>query len=257
VFAGRAGVEVDSPDAVEHLARATELAPNDPSAWHHLGEALAAEGRTEEADAAFRRTVELDPGDRIALTHLGHTSVATGRDQEGLGYLARAADSIGGASTAMISLVDMYRSLGQNEEALAHARRLLDASPEDIPAWIDVAELSVTVGRLDDARSAYERLRELDDIPGHEVYPLHGMIQVEICREQWGSAEELAAQAGAIDPRGLSTDVVAFVRDQRGETGDDPAPARAQVEESLENSLAEYRRMHADDRRLDAREPLG
>src|SRR2546423_217963 len=68
VLAGRAGVELDADGAVEYLRRATELAPDDGGAWHHFGEALAAEGRTAEADGAFRRAVELDPDDQVALT---------------------------------------------------------------------------------------------------------------------------------------------------------------------------------------------
>lgn len=257
VMAGRAGVEVDDEGAVEHLRRATELDPGHAGAWHHLGEALAAEGRTEEADAAFRKAVEIDPTDQFALTHLGHTSLAAGRNDEGVGYLARAADIAHGASTAAISLVEMYRSFGQYEDALAHARRLADAAPEDVLARLDVAELSLTVGQLDEARSAFERLRELDDVPGHEAYPLHGMLLVEIRREQWERATGLAAQAAAIDPHGLSTDVAAFLNEQTAGPADEPAPSRAEVDAALSASVVEYRRMLGDDRRLSAGNPLG
>jgi len=255
VLAGRAGIELDDDDAVEHLRRATELAPDDASAWHHYGEALAAEGRTPEADTAFRRAVELDPEDQLALTHLGHTALAAGHNEEGVGYLARAADIAhagAGASTASISLVDMYRSFGQYEDALAQARRLADAAPDDVLTCLDVAELSAAVGQLDEARSAFELLRELDDVPGHEAYPLHGLIQVEIQGGNWVRARELTQQAAAIDPRGLSTDVAAFLREEEGEPGEEPAPTRTEVEEALAGSLADYRRMLADDQRIGA-----
>jgi tetratricopeptide (TPR) repeat protein len=257
VLAGRAGVELDEDSAVEHLRRATELAPGDAGAWHHLGEALAAEGSMAEADAAFRRTVELDPDDQVALSHLGHTSLAAGRKDEGVGYLARAADIARTASTATISLVDMYRSFGQYEDALGQARMLAEAAPDDLVAWLDVAELSLMVGQLDEALTAFERLRELDDVPGNEAYPLHGMIQVEIRRERWDSARQLAAQSAAIDQHGLSTDVAAFLREQTDGPTDEPAPTREEVEASLAASLADYRRMRADDRRLGAGDPLG
>jgi Flp pilus assembly protein TadD len=256
VLAGRAGVEVDAEDAVEHLRRATELAPDDASVWHHYGEALAAEGRMQEADAAFRRTVELDPDDQLALTHLGHTAVAVGRNEEGVGYLARAADIAHSASTAAISLVDMYRTFGQYEEALTQARRLAEAAPDDVLTQLDVAELSAATGRLDEARGAFERLRELDDVPGHEAYPLHGLLQVAIQGGEWERARELTEQAAAIDPHGLSTDVSAFVREQSGEDTEEPPPSRGEVEEALTSSLADYRRMLADDRRL-ATEEIG
>lgn len=259
LVAGRAGVEVDSEDAVAYLRRATELAPEDAAAWHHLGEGLAAEGLTAEADAAFRRAVELDPEDQVALTHLGHTTLAAGRDDEAVGYLARAADSISGASTAAISLVDMYRTLGRYEEAVAQAKRLAEAVPGDPLAWLDVAELSLEVKQFDQARQAFERLRELDDVPGHEAYPLHGMLQVAIRREQWDLAEELVDEAAALDPRGLSTDVGVFLRERTGTRDDEgePAPTLAEVDAALAASLADYRRTLADDRRLTSGDGVG
>lgn len=253
VLAGRAGVELDADDAVEQLRRATELAPRDAVTWHYYGEALAAEGRTGEADAAFRRTVELDPQDEIALTHLGHTSLAAGRKEEGVGFLARAADldpSTRTSLTASVSLVDMYRSFGEYEKALEQAQRLAAAAPDDILAWLDVAELSLQVGRLDDAGDAFARLRDLDDVPGHEAYPLHGMIRVEIRRSQWDRAEELAAQAAAIDEHGLSTDLAAFLAVQRSGPGEEPAPTAAEVDIALAASLDVYRRAASEDRHL-------
>jgi Flp pilus assembly protein TadD len=256
VLAGRAGVELDAPGAPAHLRRATELAPEDASAWHFFGEALAAEGSMDAADAAFRRAVELNPDDQVALSHLGHTSLAAGRDQEGMGYLARAADSMHEASTAVISLVDVYRSFGQHEQALTQARRLAEATPEEVPAWLDVADLCLTLGRYDEARGAFERLRVLDDVPGHEVYPLLGLILVELRCEGWERAREAASQAKAIDPRGVGADVISFF-DGGWEGSAERVPSREDVERSLDASLAEYRRMHADDRLLRARDLLG
>jgi Flp pilus assembly protein TadD len=256
ILAGRAGVETDDDQAVAYLQRATELAPDNAQAWNHLGEALATEGRTEEADAAFRKSVELDPDDQHALSQLGHTSLATGRQEEGVGYLARAADSIGGASSASISLVDMYRSFGQLDEALAQAQRIADAAPDDVLAQLDVAEISLELDNLDDARKAFDRLREIDDIPGHEAYPLHGLIAVEIRGEQWSRAKELLVQSATIDPHGLSADVAAFVEAQISGPGDEPAPTREEVDAALQSSLASYRQMHADDRRMTAGERL-
>jgi tetratricopeptide (TPR) repeat protein len=256
VLAGRAGVELDAEDAVGYLRRATELAPDSANAWHHLGEALAADGATEEAEAAFRRAVELDPDDQLAITHLGHTALAAGRRDEGVGYLARAADLAHAASSASISLVDMYRSFGQYDDALAQARLIADSAPEDRLAWLDVAELSLQTGQLDEARTAFARLRELDEVPGHEAYPLHGMILVELKREQWEPAGDLVTQAAAIDPHGLSTVLFAFLREQTGEpVADDadeppPPPTRDEVDAALAGSLTDYRRMLADDRLL-------
>jgi Flp pilus assembly protein TadD len=256
VIAGRAGVELDADDATDQLRRATELAPEHADAWHYLGEALATDGRMDEANEAFRRAVELNPEDHVALSHLGHTSAATGREQEAVGYLSQAAQSMRGASTAAISLVDMYRTLGQHDQALTQARRIAEAEPEDLTAAFDVAELSLEVGQLDEAVAAFGRVRELDDVAGNEAYPLHGMIKAEILRERWPRARELADQAPLNDTGGRAVNLIAFLQEQVGEPAE-RAPTREEVLGALDASLLEYRRMHADDRRLAAEDILG
>ena len=277
MLAGRAGVELDAADATAQLRRASELAPENADAWHYLGEALAADGQTDEAGEAFRRAVELNPADQVALSHLGHTSAAAGRGEEAVGYLSQAAQSMGRASTASISLVDMYRTRGQYEEALAQAQRIAEAAPDEVMATLDVAELSLELGRLDDAVAAFQRLRELDEVPGHEVYPLHGMIKAELQRESWQRALQLAREAASADAQGRTVGVLVFLEDQAGEAPTLPgspagerapaqggtgaaereAPSREQVDMALDESLSEYRRMHADDRRLAAEDLLG
>jgi tetratricopeptide (TPR) repeat protein len=264
IVAGRAANELDSDDAARHLRRATELAPEDPEAWHHLGEALAAEGSMAEADAAFRRTVELNPDDRIAMTHLGHTSVAAGRSEEGVQYLARAADDAPtAASSASISLVDMYRSFGELDKALSQARAVAAAVPDDALTVFDVAELSLQLKRYDEAAEAFDTLRGVDDVPGHEALPLLGLIAVAVTRGDWDRALALAEQAAAIDPQGLGDEVAALALDQTGRRpaaeGESaaPPPTAEEVLGAVSASLADYRRMLADDRRLSGGERDG
>jgi tetratricopeptide (TPR) repeat protein len=256
ILAGRAGIELDAHDATDQLRRATELAPDRADAWQSLGEALATDGLMDDANEAFRKAVELDPANQVALSHLGHTSAAIGRDEEAVGYLSQAAQSTRGASNAAISLVDMYRMLGQHEEALVQATRIAEAEPDDLIAALDVAELSLAVGRFDDAAAAFQRLRGLDDVAGHEVYPLHGIIRVEIARAQWQRAFELVRDASVSDSQGRTLNVAAFLLEQKGEPGEQ-APAREEIDAALEASLSEYRRMHADDRRLASEDLLG
>jgi tetratricopeptide (TPR) repeat protein len=242
LLAGRAGVELDAEDATEQLRRATELAPERADAWHHLGEALATEGQMDEANDAFRRAVELDP--------------STGHEEEAVGYLSQAAQSMRGASTAAISLVDMYRTLGHPDQALVQAQRIAEAEPDDLIAALDVAELSIEVGQLDDAVAAFERLRGLDDVPGHEAYPLHGILKAELQRGDWQRALPLAQEAPVSDPQGRTLNLIAFIQEQSGEPGE-RAPTREEIDAALDASLHEYRRMHADDRRLATDDLLG
>jgi tetratricopeptide (TPR) repeat protein len=226
LVAGRSAIKIGSGDALAHLRRATEIAPGDARAWSALGEALLAAGENADADAAFAKAVAIDP--------------SSGRGQADPSPVP---DSRAGMSTASISLVDMYRSFGQLDDALAHAKRLSEAAPDDIMARLDVAELSLETGNFDDARAAFEKLRELDDAPGHAVYPLHGLIRVAIAQERWDQARELLGQ---VDAAALGVDVEAF-----------PPPELQAVEAALDASLAGYRQIHADDRRANAGQILG
>jgi tetratricopeptide (TPR) repeat protein len=257
-IAGRAGVEIGAGDATEQLARVTELQPDSAEAWRDLGDGLLAEGRDREAAEAFRKALDLNPDDDVALTSLGHTEYAAG-SEGAVAHLEQAAERGGGMSTAAISLVEMYRSMGKLEDALGAARKVLEAEPGDVAAALDVAELSLETGKLDEAREAFERIREMEDLPDHEVYALHGMVQVELRRDNTDAALELAREAARVDEYGRTAGVLAHLAPP--EAGDDgppePPPSREEVEAALSQSLREHRRLHAEDRRLLAEDLLG
>lgn len=255
--AGRAGVEVGADDAVDQLRKVAELEPDSGEAWHDLGEALLAEGRDEEATEAFRRAVELDPDDERALTHLGHTEFAAG-DEGAVAHLEQAAERTGGMSTATISLVEMYKALNQPEEALSAAQKVAAAEPDDVAAALDVGELSLQTGRFDEALAAFEHIREMEDLPDHEVYALHGMILVELRRDARDRALELAREAARVDEYGRTAGVLAHLQPPGvQEEGAEPPPSRDEVESALAQSLSEHRRLHAEDRRLLAEDLVG
>lgn len=262
-IAGLAGLELGADDAVDQLRRVTELRPDVTWAWHELGDALATEGRTEEATEAFHKALELNPDDEVAMTHLGHTAFQGGRGDEGVKLLEQAAGRIHGNSTAAISLVEMYRTLGQPEEALAQAIKVAEADPGDRLYALDVAELSLETGKLVEATGAFHRLREIVDSEEEEVCALHGMILVELERGDPTRALELARDALAIDSVGRTTGVVAHLEVETGSDpmGDEPRdasaariagqgvpPTRQEVDEALRGSLRMLRRSSAEDR---------
>lgn len=257
-LAGRSAVELGSDDAVELLRRAVELAP-DAESWRDLGDALATEGRADEANEAFRKVLELEPDDELALTNLGHLAYSSGDRDDAVSLLSQAAERAPRASTAAINLVEMHRILGHPEQALAAARRVADADPDDVVSALDIAELSLELDQLDDAAQAFARVRELDDVPGHEIYPVHGLIQVAIRRGDVETALTLAREATALDPHGRSAELAAYLAAQlpdadaadAGEADTDRPPAgEADVTAALVASLSDYRRLLAEARNL-------
>jgi tetratricopeptide (TPR) repeat protein len=257
--AGRAGVETGAPDAVDQLRAVAEQRPDSADSWRDLADALAAEGRTEEAEDAFRRVLEIEPEDEGALTALGHTAFQAGNRDEGVSMLEQVAARTAGASTASISLVEMYRMVGRPEEALASARKVAEAVPDSAPAALDVAELALETERLDEAAEAFAWLRQIVDLPEHEVGALQGMIRVELGRGNGQRALELAREAGAIDTVGRTTGVLAHLEADLGadsavETpvarGQSAAfvlaleapPSREEVERLIDATLGDLRR---------------
>jgi tetratricopeptide (TPR) repeat protein len=246
-LAGRAGVETGAEDAVDQLSKVAELQPDSVEAWRDLGDALAAEGRTDEANDVFRKVLEVDPGDEVALTALGHTAFQAGDQSGGLSLLEQAAGRGSGVTTAAISLVEMYRTLGQHEEALAAARRVAAADPDDALYALDVAELSLETGKPDEAAEAFARLRQLVDLPEDEVGALLGMVKAELARERKEEALELARQASAIDTVGRSTGVLAHLEADLGvESTPEDAVARGQSAAFLQATQAPPSRQEAE-----------
>ena len=251
-IAGRAGVEIGSDDAVELLTKVTELAPDDATSWRDLGDALATEGRTEESNEAFAKAVELDPQDETSLTALGHTAFAAGRSDEAVSLLEQAAERGGRGSSAHISLVDMHRLMGRYDEALVHAERLAEAAPDDVLAALDVAELLADAGRLDESLEAYGRLRDLVDLPEHEVCVLHGMVPHELRRDDTAGALARAREAAAIDQHGRTRQLLAYLEAKEGKPAEEgefvPPPSLGDVENAIASSLLELRRHYIEER---------
>jgi tetratricopeptide (TPR) repeat protein len=257
-IAGRAGVETGADDAVDRLRRVTELEPEDAGSWRDLGDALATEGKKEEADAAFRKVLEIAPDDEMALTAVGHGAFAGGDGTDAVAFLEQAAERSEGNTTAVISLVEMYKTLGKLDQALEAAQRVEENEPDSPLAILDVAELSLELDRPDEAAAAFGRLRDVADFPEHEVAALHGLVRVELARGDTSAALEHARQARSVDTVGRTRGVLAHLE---AETGGDEAlqalardasgpmlavieapPTRAEVDSALDSTLADLRR---------------
>jgi hypothetical protein len=81
---------------------------------------------------------------------------------------------------------------------------------------------------------------------------VHGLIEVELGRDGFERALEFAREAAALDARGRSAEVLAFVQAQVEGPGEEPAPDRTDVEQALRDSRAGYRRLLVEERNLQA-----
>lgn len=204
------------------------------------------EGDLERAREALRRAVEENPDDSSALVDLGYLALGAGDADEAAGLFRQALERDSGNIDALRALATIHGRAGRGDDALEAASAVAEAQPEDQLAAIEVADLALELGRLEEAEAAFRRLRSVDDDPEHEVYAYHGLIEVELRREGWRRALDLAVDATRVDRLGRTTDILSFVVAQVFGEGDRPAPERAEVEEALARSRSEHRRLHLE-----------
>lgn len=243
---GRAGLEVGGPQTVDLLRRLVAVRPEDPDAWRDLGLAEVSEGDLNAANASLGAALDLDPSDEVSLVNLGHVRYMLGDVDEAIALLDRAARQAPEDPAPLRNLVDMYRGTDRLEDALRAAEALATLNGDDVLAVIDLAELRMSCGDLDGAVVAYHKLRRIDGDSGHQAYAYHGMVEVELRREGWRRALDLAIAATAVDRHQLTTDLLAFVAGQLFGEAVRPTPSREDVARRLAERRGEHRRMHAE-----------
>jgi tetratricopeptide (TPR) repeat protein len=205
------------------------------------------EGDLERAREALQRALEADPNDSSALVDLGYLALGAGNADEAAGLFRQALEREPGNIDALRAIATIHGRSGRAEDAFEAASAVADAQAEDPLAVLELAELALDLGRLDEASAAFQRLRSVDDDPSHEVYAFHGLIEVELHRESWRRALDLAVDATRVDRAGRTTDILAYVVAQVfGHAPDRPVPERAEVEAALGRSRAEHRRLHLE-----------
>lgn len=110
-------------DAVAHLRRAVELAPDFGNAHYNLATALEQAGRTEEALQAASRAVEAQPEDRGSRLLLARLLGRAGRHDRAEEELRRLLEVDPGDGETLLALGGVLEARGHGDEALETYRR--------------------------------------------------------------------------------------------------------------------------------------
>lgn len=203
-------------------------------------------GDLERAREGLQRAIEADPSDSSALVDLGYLALGAGNTDDAAELFRQALEREPGNIDALRAISTIHGRSGRSEDAFAAASAVAEAQPDDPLAVLELAELALDMGRLDEASSAFQRLRSVDDDPSHEVYAFHGLIEVELRREDWRRALDLAVDATRVDRAGRTTDILAYVVAQVFGQAEREVPERSQVESALARSRDEHRRLHLE-----------
>ncbi len=188
--------------AVAAITRSLRARPAAAQPWTHLGAALRAAERLEDAETALRRALALDPASADALDALGATLHGLARYPQARGWLLRADALRPGHAETLLNLGTVLRDQRHFAEAELCFDRVLTAQPTHAGA-----QLARAVGRLvrGDLRVGWEgfehRWRRFST-PPWAGEPLNGATILLHMEQGFGDAMQfvryapLVAQAG-------------------------------------------------------------
>ncbi len=220
----------------ERFAESERREPLYAPRFVRLGEALAAQGEADRAEAAYRRALELDPDFILARRGLGQVLLTLGRPEEALEELLYANRLNGEDATVHVALATAYQRLGRAvlaEEASTRAQLLEPVLSLPDPVRYTVDELALDPASLDrrleegiasgDVARAQAALAVLEELhPERGSYALrNGMCLLQLGRLQEARAAfERAAALG-----GLHGHAQARLADLAQDVDGDPAAA--------------------------------
>ena len=227
----------DITEAVAHLRRAVEIAPEFDQAWAYLSLALEVVRYTETplatigfgADdagvaAAAARAAALAPDAPTTLHALGNVARAAGRfaEAEALYLRARATDP--GYTDAGEDLAELYGGVGDHAAALRVARELVVLEPFVRLYWTTLMRNAARTGERAEFERAAQRMAELDVKDSASTR----FISIEMAADRLGTARGLVASWPAQNALrgGLATMLLRWA--ERDPAIDD-AMARAQL----------------------------
>ncbi len=144
--------------AEETLARALELAPDDPEGESLLAWALVGQGRLDEAEAACARVLARAPNFPLARVQLGVVALRRGEHGpaiEQLAPVARDESDRKAALYATFHLGRVYLRRGMHDDAVAFFRRALALGPNLLEAYYEMGRAHWRAGEPEAAREAW------------------------------------------------------------------------------------------------------
>jgi predicted O-linked N-acetylglucosamine transferase (SPINDLY family) len=194
--------------AIEVLADAARLAPENASIQMNLGYAFHQIGRLDEAATAFRRAIVLAPSDPMPHFGLANALADSDRREDAIASYQRVIELAPGLAAAHTNLGLTYQRLGLMDEAIAAHRAALKIEPSMPEAW---SHLGTAVRLSGDARDSIESYRRAVDLNPAEptfydnllfaLYQAEGIAPETIVREHRVWAERFAAPLASRIPR--------------------------------------------------------
>jgi tetratricopeptide (TPR) repeat protein len=143
--------------AIEHVKRATQIAPNVALYHANLGEMCRLAKHTDEAIVEGERALALQPDYADALSNLGIAHYESGNFDAAIRNYERAIALKPDFAQAYSNLGNALRALKRYDEALPHYRRSLEIQPQFADAWNNLGTTLRDLKRNEEAEEAYNK----------------------------------------------------------------------------------------------------
>ena len=148
---GLAMKQLQEPGAMEEMARADELAPENPLIAAQYGGALADAGQDEQAIAVLERAEKANPGVVSVSYPLGLALQRLGRLDEAIPLLQKAADAQPQDGEVLTNLGMALAQAQRAKDAVPILQRAVALSPQNATAHQDLAAAFIQLSQYEDA----------------------------------------------------------------------------------------------------------
>jgi TolB-like protein/Tfp pilus assembly protein PilF len=145
------------------LARALELDRSLGEAYATLGLLRLLQGKSQEAEQAYKKAIELQPNYSRVIRLYGGLRWQQGRQEEAVKLFQEALALDPFSAPANMALARSYDELGNFEDALALYQKVIEIEPDHAFAYVYIAAIHYLVfGRADDSLVWYHKAAEND-----------------------------------------------------------------------------------------------
>jgi tetratricopeptide (TPR) repeat protein len=155
------------------LREAIRLQPDYAMAHHNLGQALARQGKLEEAIAAYREAIRLEPDYADSHFNLGIALRIQGKPEEAIAEYREAIRLEPDYVKPHLNLGYALGKQGKSEEAIAEYREAIRLQPDYALAHYNLGRVLHDQGKLEEAIACWHHLLE---IAPTDSRTLHGVL---------------------------------------------------------------------------------
>ncbi len=155
--------------AVVHWPITGKAAPS-AAGYTNLGNALAKQGRIDQAVEAYQQSLQLDPTFGPAYYNLGNLFVPQGKFAEAMRHYQQAVRILPDFAEAHNNLGNVLAKQGELEDAIQHFRLALELSPRLSEVHFNLADALTRQGQLDEAIEHFQEALKIkpDFVKAHD-----------------------------------------------------------------------------------------